>query len=62
VPIPLNISLDANCHNDEIDLDWDFHGMFHGGEMEMQNVVNRGLIISFTRFISTWNSKTNHKL
>jgi hypothetical protein len=21
VPIPLNISLDANCHNDEIDLD-----------------------------------------
>jgi hypothetical protein len=27
--------------------------MFHGGEMEMQNVVNRGLIISFTRFIST---------
>ncbi len=47
VPIPLNISLDANCHNDEIDLDWDFHAMFHGGEMEMQNVVNRG----FNHFI-----------
>lgn len=47
VPIPLSISLDANCHNDEIDLDWDFHGMFHGGEMEMQNVVNHG----FNHFI-----------
>jgi hypothetical protein len=62
VPIPLSVSLDANCHNDEIDFDWDFQGMFHGGEMEMQNVVNHGFNHFIYKVFSTSKFQTNHKL
>jgi hypothetical protein len=34
---PPNVCLDENAHDDEINLDQDFLGMFEGGDMDQNN-------------------------
>ncbi len=58
---PPNVCLDENAHDDEINLDQDFLGMFEGGDMDQNNFDCAIMSVMIGNNVMKWACEREHE-